>query len=47
MVILYELNSQYKMLLEEIKNAFVYKINQQLFKKHMIKCIRHHQLIIK
>lgn len=45
-VILYELNSQYDMLLDELKNAFKYRMEKK-FELLFINCINSHQLIIK
>lgn len=46
MIVLYELNNQYEILLEGIKNSFNFKMDHR-FEKHFIECIRQHQLIIK
>lgn len=45
-IILFELNNQYNLLLDELKNAFNQKTDEK-FKDNFINCIRQHQLIIK
>ncbi|XP_060868321.1 odorant receptor 85b-like isoform X1 [Metopolophium dirhodum] len=46
MVFLNELITQFEMLLDEINDAFKYKMDKQ-FETLFIDCIRHHQIIIK
>lgn len=46
MVFLNEMNTQYEMLLDEIKDAFDHRMNDN-FKSRFIDCIHHHQIIIK
>lgn len=46
MIILYEMNNQFELLLSGIKDAFSHRMGQQ-FQEYFIDCIRHHQIIIK
>lgn len=46
MVFSNELTNQFDMLLNEIKDAFKYRMEKQ-FEMRFIDCIRHHQMIIK
>lgn len=45
-VIFNELNIQFQMLLDELRNAFKYRTEEK-FKKLFVDCVYHHQLIIK
>lgn len=46
MVILYEVNNQLQLLLDGVKEAFIYRMDKT-FQKHFIDCIFHHQIIIR
>lgn len=45
-MVLFELNNQFDMLLNELKETFNYRIEKK-FREHFIDCFCHHQMIIK
>lgn len=45
-VVVYEFDFQFKMLLDELNEAFNYRHDKR-FKKYFIDCIIHHQMIIR